>query len=108
MPRRALTICAVSGCGVRVAEGRCALHHQKPWNGGRGSGPGWRKVRAQVLHEEPVCRNCRHRKSTECDHIVPVSQGGTDERGNLAGVCRSCHREKTQREAADRRWPERG
>ncbi|CAM3287164.1 HNH endonuclease [Paracoccus aminovorans] len=35
----------------------------------------------------------------EVDHIVPVSQGGTDSQDNAWLLCIACHREKTQREA---------
>ena len=38
---------------------------------------------------------CNRRPSVEVDHIIPVSQGGTDERDNLQGACHDCHEEKT-------------
>ena len=37
--------------------------------------------------------------SPECDHIVPVSQGGSDDMSNLATICTECHRDKTSKEA---------
>jgi 5-methylcytosine-specific restriction protein A len=37
---------------------------------------------------------------TEDDHIVPLSQGGTNNMNNRQAACHSCHTEKTQREAA--------
>ena len=88
----------------------------------RGYDHHWRKLRKQVLAEEPTCRICTVRLATECDHIKPKSKGGTNDRANLQGVCRSCHAEKTAQEAAEARgvalryrptigldgWPERG
>lgn len=63
----------------------------------------WRKLRDQVLREEPLCRLCQGRghvtPATEVDHIVPRSQGGASARGNLQGLCGPCHRKKTQGEA---------
>jgi 5-methylcytosine-specific restriction protein A len=68
------------------------------------SGHAWRKIKEQVLREEPLCRPCkavgRVAASIECDHIQPLEQGGTDERENLQGICVPCHRAKTARERA--------
>ena len=33
--------------------------------------------------------------STDCDHIVPKAEGGSDDRANLQGLCRYHHRRKT-------------
>ena len=64
---------------------------RKPFAGaGRGSTRAWRKLRAQVLAAEPRCRLCGA-TSTEADHIIPVSRGGSDTRTNLRGVCRRCN-----------------
>lgn len=35
----------------------------------------------------------------ETDHIIPVSQGGSDEDANLQHACAHCHAIKTAREA---------
>ena len=35
-----------------------------------------------------------------CDHIVPLSQGGTDDEDNLQTICRPCDKRKTRQEAA--------
>ena len=63
----------------------------------------WPKIRARVLREEPLCRQCqaagRVSASTEVDHIVPRSRGGASVRENLAGICRDCHRAKTAAES---------
>jgi 5-methylcytosine-specific restriction protein A len=41
----------------------------------RGYGGDWRRLRAQVLREEPICRLCeaekRYTVSTHVDHIIP-------------------------------------
>lgn len=51
--------------------------------------------RQRIRAEEPLCRVClaegRTRPTTEVDHIVPLSQGGTDDRGNKQGLCDPCH-----------------
>lgn len=39
----------------------------------------------------------------EVDHIIPVSQGGTNDDANLQALCSACHMAKTQAEAAQAR-----
>ena len=41
---------------------------------------------------------CRRAASVQVDHIVPITKGGTDERGNLQGVCEECHEDKTRKD----------
>lgn len=43
--------------------------------------------------------------ATELDHVVPVSQGGTDDRANVQGLCTDHHRDKTQGESHATRPP---
>jgi 5-methylcytosine-specific restriction endonuclease McrA len=55
-------------------------------------GVAWRKLRAQVLREEPVCAviGCGM-PSTEADHVIPLQvcpELGL-ERSNLRGMCKS-------------------
>lgn len=64
----------------------------------RGYGAEWRRIRDQVLAEEPVCTICRAAPSTDVDHIRPLRAGGTNARSNLRGTCHSCHSSKTVRE----------
>lgn len=34
----------------------------------------------------------------ECDHVVPLRAGGTNDINNLRVLCKPCHRAKTRRE----------
>lgn len=63
----------------------------------RGYGAAWRKLRTIVLTEQPRCQ-CGA-MATEVDHIIPKARGGTDARANLRGMCATCHRSKSQRDA---------
>lgn len=60
-------------------------------------------MRQHVLNEEPFCRACElagfNRASQRADHIVPLSQGGSNERSNFQGLCIPCHDLKTAEEA---------
>ena len=76
-------------CGVGVASGM-----PERIRGRRGV-----KHREQVRREEPLCRMClakgRVTPTQEIDHIIPLRQGGTNDRDNLAGLCREHHLEKS-------------
>lgn len=114
-PHMALRHCSEPRCSALVRQGRCEKHahldpkkfHDKARGTAsqRGYGSAWKRLRDQVLREEPLCSVCRDEDgrvevSTHCDHIVPKAAGGSDERGNLRGMCAYHHRQKTAREAA--------
>lgn len=69
---------------------------------GRGSTRQSRRERALVLEMWPMCYlrfpGCTI-IATEDDHLIPVSQGGTDDLTNRRGACHSCHRRKSQSES---------
>ena len=37
------------------------------------------------------CQHCRNAGRLEVDHIIPVSDGGSDEPANLQALCVRCH-----------------
>lgn len=57
----------------------------------------WRRLRAQVLADEPLCRRCAEQgrlvPATDVDHID--SDSGNNQRENLQSLCHSCHSIKT-------------
>lgn len=70
---------------------------------GRGGRP-WRRLRDQVFaRDQYLCQVCKHHgRITEariCDHIIPLSQGGTDHITNLQALCQSCSDAKTLQES---------
>ena len=115
-PFKPLRPCNHSGCPTLSDSGYCDAHKRHAFRSRfankelsshqRGYGAAWRRLREVVLSEEPVCRICGERASVICDHITPKAEGGTDDRGNLEGVCRPCSDAKTAREAQRgvRRW----
>lgn len=82
-------------------RGRCEAHQLPAWAGHyRRSGWQWSRLREQVLFRDGSrCYLCGG-FAGGVDHVVPVSQGGSDDPGNLAAVCDTCHGRKTAREAA--------
>jgi 5-methylcytosine-specific restriction protein A len=62
----------------------------------------FQRRRALLLRANPLCVHCARSGlvtvATELDHIKPLHQGGTDDDGNLQGLCTECHRIKTAAE----------
>lgn len=71
----------------------------------------WPAISRGVLEDEPYCRECAgygiRRRASAVDHIVPLREGGTDDRANLQPLCLRHHARKTVRDsrAARRAWP---
>lgn len=65
----------------------------------------WRKIRDQVVREEPLCRlrlDCCTIRSTTADHIAPV-RNRPDlkyDRRNLRGSCQPCNMRRGARSLA--------
>lgn len=56
----------------------------------------WHKLRARVFERDGyrcVYCGCEHEK-LQCDHIEPISRGGTNDIANLATACPDCNRDK--------------
>ena len=56
----------------------------------------WRAIRERIfLRDDFTCTYCGVRGAKlECDHIYPVSRGGTHEDSNLTTACFKCNRSK--------------
>lgn len=95
--------CTQPGCARLTSAGRCDDHKRRRESAAkRGYGAKWRRLRAYVLRNEPLCRHCKRAPATDVDHIVPRAKGGTDAMTNLQPLCKSCHSRKTATE--DGRW----
>ena len=96
MPPRPLKVCRHAGCHelTRDPSGYCPKHKDAA------------EARAQILMDEPLCRECRKAgrivPATDVDHIVARADGGTDDRSNLQPLCHACHSRKTVRENGGR------
>ena len=93
MPR-APKKCGRDGCEERVRGRRNCPTHTVAWQGSTRTHANTTQadqdLRAQVLREEPRCRDCGG-PSTEAGHIVPHVLGGEYVRSNLKGQCRPCN-----------------
>ena len=116
MPRK---LCLEPGCANAAApkgRGRCEEHYrgrERKRNQRRRADPDrgrrvqvyhskrWLVLRKRVLYEQPICavEGC-NQLSTDCDHIIPLSQGGAEfERSNAQGLCERHHALKSGGEA---------
>jgi hypothetical protein len=56
----------------------------------------WEAIRSLVFaRDDYTCTYCGSRQPPlHCDHVVPVSRGGSDEMSNLATACKRCNLSK--------------
>ena len=68
------------------------------------NGAKWRKLRAFVLRESPICEHCAQRglveAATDVDHID--NDPTNNSMANLSSLCASCHSQKTQADMGKR------
>ena len=60
------------------------------------------RERSKVAYDQCyLCLTCRSmlKPDWHLDHIVPLSDGGTNERDNVQALCVACHMDKTARES---------
>jgi 5-methylcytosine-specific restriction protein A len=66
----------------------------------------WYLTEADLKREQPFC--VKHLAlgeqvvATQTDHIVPLVQGGSNDRSNLQRLCTTCHEAKTATEQQQR------
>jgi 5-methylcytosine-specific restriction protein A len=71
------------------------------WQGDpRTSSSPWRRLRRGILKRDNyTCHVCGQPGADEVDHLVPLSEGGTDHPSNLAAIHRTpCHAAKSSAE----------
>lgn len=66
------------------------------WNEKRLPQSQWAKIRKQIFERDDyTCHYCGERgKQLECDHVVPVSRGGSHDPDNLVTACKPCNQSK--------------
>jgi hypothetical protein len=65
-------------------------------NEGRLSASRWQKVKRQILKRDNyTCQYCGSKKKPlHCDHIMPISRGGSNDPSNLIAACQRCNLSK--------------
>lgn len=70
---------------------------------GIASGSSWDQIRKAVLtRDNYICRSCKRKDNLTVDHIVQLSQGGTNNLENLQTLCKYCHEKKDNRKIFDK------
>ncbi len=102
--------CSQPGCGVLVRDGssRCPKHPREVWTKKvtatkRITGRKLQTMRSALFASAPLCAECerqgRVRLAAQRDHIIPLEEGGTDDDGNVQGLCYECHEAKSKEES---------
>jgi 5-methylcytosine-specific restriction enzyme A len=105
MPSRPPRPCAQPGCPKLSDSGRCPEHARKPWTRARprrmpgGNGWAWQRTRARIAERDGYrCVYCGGPFEV-IDHVIPISQGGSDADSNLRASCKACNERKRREEA---------
>jgi 5-methylcytosine-specific restriction endonuclease McrA len=78
------------GCRRRIASGS---YCPQCWDQRRhiSTGWAWGEIRQQIHQRDRVCVQCGSSKRLQVHHRTPLSEGGSNELGNLELRCPSCH-----------------
>lgn len=105
MPRKPKHPCGYPGC-PELTDGRYCEEHARVMNSRyekydrspeakKRYGRAWKRIRDSYAAQHPLCEQCLAAGVAvpveEVHHKVPLSEGGTHDRGNLISLCKSCH-----------------
>ncbi|TQI67359.1 5-methylcytosine-specific restriction protein A [Clostridium sp. KNHs216] len=106
MPYKPKRPCAYPGCGRLAISGQYCVEHQKQTDShynhfqrepetNKRYGRTWKRIRDRFIKAHPLCEACkksgRLTPAEEVHHILPLSQGGTNDVHNLMALCKACH-----------------
>jgi len=103
------SICSVERyCAISTLMMECPEYRVGPANKKHGHGyssKAWKETRLRVFKRDGMkcqAKGCwlpdLNHGDFQCDHIIPRSQGGSEEDDNLQTLCRRCHSQKTLRD----------
>lgn len=109
MPPRAQSICTYPGCSAFAdSKTRRCDSHPPVWERKGAAAPDrvrgrpLQRMRAALFSENPLCVECektgRVELATIRDHVIPLAEGGADDKANSQGLCVTCHDIKSSEE----------
>ena len=96
MPMKPKRPCRYPGC-PKLTDGLYCEEHAKVmqqhyekftrgYSSGKRYGRAWKRIRDRYVHKHPLCEMClkqgRYKPVEEVHHIVPLSEGGTNDESN--------------------------
>ena len=105
MPHKPKHPCSWPGCPELTDERYCQEHarlairnynrNTRTRDQKRRYGNHWKRTRDAFLEEHPFCEICRSEgrivQADTVHHILPISEGGSNEWDNLQALCHTCH-----------------
>lgn len=65
-------------------------------------GAAWKTLRSQVFERDGfICQYCGAKGGLHCDHMQPITRGGTDDIENLVTACLDCNLTKRNKTVAE-------
>ena len=80
--------------GRKLREWRSKVYRAKDPDADFYDSPEWRELRRSVFERDHFrCQRCLlgRKRDLTCHHIMPVTDGGSDDRSNLITLCERCH-----------------
>jgi len=105
MPRKPKRPCSYPGCPELTDDRYCEQHqilvnkqynkHQRDPESNKRYGRSWKRIRDRYIKTHPLCEECQRQgrltPAEEVHHIIPLANGGSNNKENLMSLCKSCH-----------------
>lgn len=105
MPRKPKRPCSYPGCPELTDDRYCEQHqslvnkqynkYQRDPESNKRYGRSWKRIRDRYIKTHPLCEECQRQgrltPAEEVHHIIPLANGGSNNKENLMSLCKSCH-----------------
>lgn len=105
MPRKPKRPCSYPGCPELTDDRYCEQHqslvnkqynkYQRNPESNKRYGRSWKRIRDRYIKTYPLCEECQRQgrltPAEEVHHIIPLANGGSNNKENLMSLCKSCH-----------------
>lgn len=105
MPRKPKRPCSYPGCPELTDDRYCEQHqslvnkqynkYQRDHESNKRYGRSWKRIRDRYIKTHPLCEECQRQgrltPAEEVHHIIPLANGGSNNKENLMSLCKSCH-----------------